>query len=68
VLIEPADRDRPPKVNIKTGHDSYESWRESVQDDLVLAVALGCWHAENRPAPIQPLDPMVLGWLQNYRP
>jgi hypothetical protein len=33
------------KVNLQTGHDSYESWRESVQDDLVLATALACWHA-----------------------
>jgi hypothetical protein len=56
------------KVNIKTGHDSYESWRESVHDDLVLAVALACWHAENTPAPIQLLDHTVVGWLQNYRP
>jgi hypothetical protein len=55
------------KVNIKSGHDSYEAWRESVHDDLVLAVALACWHAENRPAPLQPLDPTVVGWLQNCR-
>jgi len=37
------------KVNLATGHDSYEAWRESVHDDLVLAVALACWHGENRP-------------------
>ncbi len=37
------------KVNLATGHDSYEGWRESVHDDLVLAVALACWHGENRP-------------------
>jgi hypothetical protein len=36
------------KVNLATGHDSYEAWRESVHDDLVLAVALACWHGENR--------------------
>ncbi len=34
------------KVNLATGHDSYEGWRESVHDDLVLAVALACWHGE----------------------
>lgn len=34
------------KVNLATGHDSYEAWRESVHDDLVLAVALACWHGE----------------------
>ncbi|MDQ2786845.1 MAG: hypothetical protein M3Y58_17790 [Chloroflexota bacterium] len=35
------------KVNLATGHDSYEAWRESVHDDLVLAVALACWHGEH---------------------
>ena len=29
------------KVNLETGHDSYEAWRESDHDDLVLAVAGG---------------------------
>jgi hypothetical protein len=31
------------KVNLKTAHDSYEHWRESDHDDLVLATALACW-------------------------
>lgn len=35
------------KVNLATGHDSYEAWRESIHDDLVLAVALACWHGED---------------------
>lgn len=34
------------KVNIATGHDTYEAWRESVHDDLVLSVALACWFGE----------------------
>jgi Terminase RNaseH-like domain len=38
------------KVNIRTAHDSYEAWRESDHDDLVLALALACWWAEKRPA------------------
>ena len=33
------------KVNIATGHDSYEALREGDHDDLVLSVALGCWFA-----------------------
>ena len=33
------------KINIATGHDSYEAWRESEHDDLVLAVAMACWYA-----------------------
>jgi hypothetical protein len=34
------------KVNLKTAHDSYEHWRESDHDDLVLACALACWGAQ----------------------
>src|SRR5215210_1287248 len=34
------------KINIATGHDSYEAWREGDHDDLVLAVAIACWVGE----------------------
>ena len=34
------------KINIATGHDSYEAWREGDHDDLVLAVAMACWCGE----------------------
>ena len=34
------------KINISTGHDSYEAWREGDHDDLVLAVAMACWCGE----------------------
>jgi hypothetical protein len=33
------------KINIATGHDSYEAWREGDHDDLVLAGALAAWAA-----------------------
>jgi len=33
------------KINLQTAHDSYEHWRESDHDDLVLAVCLACWGA-----------------------
>jgi hypothetical protein len=36
------------KVNIATGHDSYEAWREGAHDDLVFAVSLACWYAFTR--------------------
>jgi hypothetical protein len=36
------------KINLKTAHDSYEHWRESDHDDLVLACALACWWARRR--------------------
>jgi hypothetical protein len=29
------------------GHDTYGNWREKDHDDLVLAVGLACWLAEN---------------------
>lgn len=34
------------RVNLRTGHDSYEAWREGEHDDLVLAVAIAAWVAE----------------------
>ena len=37
------------KIHLATGNDTYESWRESIHDDLVLAVAMGCWWGEHRP-------------------
>jgi hypothetical protein len=33
------------KIDLKTAHDSYEHWRDSDHDDLVLACALACWWA-----------------------
>jgi|SRR5215217_893623 len=34
------------KINLHTGHDSYEAWREGDHDDLVLAVAMATWAGE----------------------
>lgn len=31
------------KINLRTAHDTYEAWRESEHDDLVLAAALAAW-------------------------
>jgi hypothetical protein len=31
------------KVNVSTGHDFYEAWREGDHDDLVLAGTLAAW-------------------------
>jgi hypothetical protein len=33
------------KQNKRTAHISYEHWRETDHDDLVLATALACWKA-----------------------
>lgn len=34
------------KINLATGHDSYEAWREREHDDIVLSVALATWYGE----------------------
>ncbi len=34
------------KIDPKTAHDSYASWREGVHDDLVLSVAMATWFGE----------------------
>jgi len=36
------------KINLTTGNETFEAWRERDHDDLVLAVALACWLG-NRP-------------------
>jgi len=46
------------KIDIRTAHDSYSAWRESAHDDLVLAVALAAWWAENRP-PVRLVVPAI---------
>ncbi len=40
------------KINVATGNDSYEAWRESIHDDLVLSVAMACWYAEHAGGPV----------------
>jgi hypothetical protein len=50
------------KVSLATGHDSYEHWRESDHDDLVLACALACWWARrvaNMPRPTATAGPSL---------
>lgn len=44
------------KVKISvSGNESFEAWRESVHDDLVLSTAMAVWQAENRPQPVRHL-------------
>src|SRR5918994_323586 len=52
------------KVSLATGHDTYEHWRESDHDDLVLACALACWWARRvatRPRPTAIAAPTPFG-------
>jgi hypothetical protein len=38
------------KVNVATGAESFEAWRERDHDDLVLAVALAVWLGSQAPS------------------
>lgn len=40
------------------GNDTYEAWRESDHDDLVLAAAMGAWYGEKKLHSILHLPPM----------
>ena len=45
------------KVKISlAGHDSYEAWRESIHDDLVLSASLAVWWAERNRKPATFVD------------
>ena len=37
------------KIDPRTAHDSYLSWRDGAHDDLVLAVAMAAWAADADP-------------------
>lgn len=41
------------KVNIQTGNESFEAWRERDHDDLVLALCLALWTWENLGGPLR---------------
>ena len=45
------------KITI-AGNDTYEKWRESDHDDLVLAAAIACWYGEKKLWSILHLPPM----------
>jgi hypothetical protein len=38
------------KVNLRSGHESFECWRSRDHDDQVLAVALAAWLGERSAA------------------
>ncbi len=40
------------KIGAKTGHDSYEHWREKDHDDLLFATAVVAWYAVKKGRPI----------------
>jgi hypothetical protein len=60
------------KVDLRSGHDTYEAWREGIHDDLVLAVAIAAWYAEREAearfqaaeAELQALEWEALGYVR----
>ncbi len=50
------------------GNDTYEAWRESDHDDLVLAAAMACWFGEKRLGSILHLPPMPRPPIQTRQP
>jgi hypothetical protein len=47
-------------IDPRTAHDGYAAWRENQHDDLVFAVSLALWWAENRPSPPVSVTPVVM--------
>jgi len=49
------------KIDSRTAHDSYGSWREGSHDDLILATAIALWTAEHRDVPMPGLRAISFG-------
>jgi hypothetical protein len=47
-------------IDPRTAHDSYAAWRENQHDDLVFAISLALWWAENRPLPPYAAKPIII--------
>ena len=57
------------KMKITTaGNDTYEAWRESDHDDLVLAAAMAAWYGEKRLWSILKLPPMPRAPVETRQP
>ncbi len=57
------------KLKITTaGNDTYEAWRESDHDDLVLAAAMAAWLCEKRLWSILKLPPMPRAPVETRQP
>ncbi len=57
------------KLKITTaGNDTYEAWRESDHDDLVLAAAMAAWYGEKRLRSILKLPPMPRAPVEARQP
>ncbi len=57
------------KKKLATGHETFEHWRETDHDDLVLALAMAVWYAEHRHQVNQGImeTAAVLGEMMEYQ-
>ena len=50
------------------GNDTYEAWRDSDHDDLVLAAAMAAWYGEKKLHSILRLPPMPRPPIETRQP
>ena len=55
------------KIDPRTAHDSYGSWREGEHDDLILATAIALWLAEYRSTPQIGICRLISSGLSHHR-
>jgi hypothetical protein len=53
------------KISVKSGHDSYEAWREKEHDDLVLSLAQAAWFWLKEAPNHEPMSQTTIDLLQN---
>ncbi len=52
----------------RAGNDTYEAWRESDHDDLVIATAMACWYGERKIRSIMHPPPMPQPPIETRQP
>ncbi len=52
----------------RAGNDTYEAWRESDHDDLVLAAAMAAWFGEKKSYSILNLPPLPPAPVETRQP
>ena len=52
----------------RAGNDTYEAWRESDHDDLVLAAAMAAWFGEKKLHSILKVPPLPQAPIETRQP
>lgn len=56
------------KTDQRTGHESFEAWRENQHDDLVLALSLCAWYATRHDKKTRAMGPYTWPASSDYDP